>query len=261
MYCPEGFETLSNAFRRCQQIGWEWGVKQPPMERTVTPLTTTIDVGIEDTIRADARVAWLWGRFLQRVYPNFYACSPNGLVLRLDVMSAALSVYSITTDFPETHDEHCKLVGQYDDPFLFIEPRAYTISVNRPGFLEQEWLEMVWVETLQPLQGWPVCWKPPSPNIQNDDFEAFVTAPIANSGNMVSIAAKRGAPKKGDGQIEVALRNEFRHRFKSNFPEKREYYYQLAEEWVMRTFEQKVSRTTLQSYLKPLLEADAGNSA
>jgi len=257
MFCPEGFETLATTYRRCEEIAYYWSLNQPRInENKFTGLL--IDTGLDEEYRRGGYQEWLWLKFARFSFNKLFACSPNGLTLKLDVVSGRFASHLTSfEDFPTEIEEQKKLCELYGDIYTFLTPMIFSISVTRQDD-DDEFDYSDYKNTLGPLTGWPVCWKRPVSITNNTEFIEILSKKLENSSPIdMPTTRPRGAPPIGEGLVQRAIETEFRNRLRKGLlpSDQKEATYADAIAWARDLFGKEISRSTIQRYLLPVFAA------
>lgn len=256
MYCPEGYETLATAYRRCGQAAAEWAKNQPPIEKPKYP-GLFIDTGLDEEIRRGGYREWLWMHFARHTFNQLSCVSPLGVVLRLDVESGGyLSL--LPNEFPQDIDDQKKLDDLAGDIYFWIDNQAFAIRA-RPAWVEDEFTDPDGFQkkVMAPLIGRPVLWKPPQVTLTSD---AFVSLILSRTAGEVPAQVERrpiGRPAKSLELRKIVL-SVFGERYPNPPDTKKESVWNEAQNWVKTHGGQEVARSTIQVWLAPLWERPAG---
>lgn len=179
MFCPDGFQTLAEAYRMVGDIALQWSRKQPRIEGR----KLTQDMTEPEATRWEAYREWLWGRFVKRTAGHLFVTYPEGNALKLNRYAQNFWV-GPEEEFPDDPIAQGKLARRKGDVFYAIRPETFTIEVHHsPPDSDRPDLNNL----LETWYGWPVCWKPTA----NQVLEALLfDAPVAPN--------KGGRPPKQD---------------------------------------------------------------
>ena len=202
MFCPDGFQTLSDTYRMVGDIALQWSHKQPRIEGP----KLTQDMTEPEATRWEAYREWLWGCFVKRTAGQLFATSPEGNALKLDLYAQNFWI-GPEEGFPDDPIAQSKLARRNGDVFYAIRPETFTLDVRHsPPDSDRPDLNNL----LESWHGWPVCWKPSANQMLE---ELLFDAPVAPN--------KGGRPTKQEP---------IRKRFQELYPEGRG-----KEHWVTVT--------------------------
>ncbi len=257
MWCPEGYETLATAYRRCQQAAFEWSKLQPPIEKPKYP-GLFIDTGLDEEFRRGGYREWLWSRFARHTFNRLFCTSEHGVILKLDVESGSFFA-NLPFEFPEDIEAQKGLDELNGDIFFWIDNRAFAIRGLNES-IEAEFSDPNGYQStvMAPLFGRPVLWKPPQSTMSSREFVDLILAPLGDEVTAQPPRRSVGRPAKGHN---LELRNVVLSVFSDRYPNppdaKKESVWAEAQTWVKHHAGEDVGRTTIQNWLAPLWDKSA----
>lgn len=256
MFCPEGYETLATAYRRCGQAAAEWARGQPEIEKPKYP-GLFIDTGLDEEYRRGGYREWLWRHFARHTFNQLYCVSPSGIVLGLDVESGGY-FGNFPAEFPEDIEEQRKLDETAGDVFYWIDNQAFAIRAL-PEWVEDEFSDPAGYQqkVMAPLRGRPVLWKPPQTKLTSDEFVALILSKPSREVPAQSLRRPVGRPAKSL-ELRSLVLSVFSERYPNPPDTKKESVWNEAQTWVKTHAGQDVARSTIQVWLAPLWERPAG---
>jgi hypothetical protein len=258
MFCPEGYETLGTAYRRCGQAASEWARTQPPIVKPKYPDLFS-DAWLDEEYRSGGYREWLWTRFAWHTFNKLYCVSPTGIVLRLDVESGGFFM-NPPSEFPDDIEAQKKLEELSGDIFYWIDNQGFAIrrlhDMIADEFSDPEGFQR---QIMAPLIGRPVLWKPPKPTLSNQDFLNLILSDAGPSVQTQSRPRPVGRPGKGQSlELRSLVLSVFSDRYRDPLAIKKEAVLNEAQAWIRRHTGEEVGRTTIQPWLAPLWEDSAG---
>ena len=265
MFCPEGYFTLLEIYEFFDEYAGEKYLDEPAkFLKELDDGSMLYSVEDETQIKMDALQAWLFERFLVMNQRGFSACSSAGVVLRLSEHVFARRRLQIGP-LPETREEQVKFVDHVRDPLKWVHTSYFIIDSVKAISPDDEnpspW-DLADSEFLAPLNGWVVCWKPPSwPYDLNElaakceDWENHIIGGLEK--HQARLAVNRGRPPKANGIAQRAVHAQYMERLrKRDLPQdQREATVAEAIAWVKLILGEDVSRSTMQRYLEPVFAA------
>lgn len=258
MYCPDGYETIATAYRRCQQAAYEWSRLQPAIEKPHYP-GLIIDTGMDEEYRRGGYREWLWSRFARHTFNQLYCVSASGVVLRLDVESGSFFM-NLPLDFPDDIEAQKGLDDLNGDIFFWIDNRAFAIRGMHEGIVDefsdpQGYQRAV----MEPLRGRPVLWKPPHADMNSDAFVQLILTPRRDEVAMPPPPRRMGRPAIGKNlELRDIVLSVFTELYPTPPATKKEAVWNEAQAWIKRHSGQDVGRTTIQTWLAPIWDNPAG---
>jgi hypothetical protein len=279
MLCPDGYVTIhacQTVFRDIARERWE---KERPEFRKIMKTTRydlqreseAYDEGVTcdyveewekpEITKENWEIAsyfpafrrWATTFLVVRHVEKIWACSPQGQIIRpSDDLFHTVGDFRISFSL---NSEGFAELEKNQARFSFLEETYFTIksAESLPSFVPESKRRR-----LQPFAGWSICWKPKSfDNWRQELREVIIDAADRYVlEEKVNEQPKRGAPKKGGGQLERAVQQEFVQRKNDGLLEGRKLLaiYAEADEWARKHHGQGVSSSTADRYLKPILK-------
>lgn len=151
MWCPDGYVLLGEVFEACLEISERY-VEQPEIEEAIS------DSGQRDTDVASAYAHWAFARFIDGNEGTFFACFPNGQVVRLAGVLTEI-VFPVDDEF-DLRESNVDWIHKFlSRPFAFIEFDFFTIDTLSDAKRSEDLSMWGLSEKIRHLHGCPVCLK------------------------------------------------------------------------------------------------------
>lgn len=170
MFCPDGYETLDDAFLRCGTIALSM----------YTELYEGVDENISDALVSpefQEQLGDIWNRLVDFLRSNslLYVCTPEGRMLRL-AQHAITPIYEGVYEEDSHMEMTLRLGRKCADTFAYIDPLCFIVDIGRinPLIGDKAWHEAR-LKSLLPINGLPVCWKLPNGSISEAEFSEIIS--------------------------------------------------------------------------------------